>query len=159
MKKKFRKFRMIFDIENSLWKSKIGTFDHLSPDRDTKFGNFIWLQWIFGQKPWFWGPIQLARQKVNIHYCMVISNLVPHVRTAKNVNLIFIFHYRIYSTISSSIFPKKWVNSRHLSDWDCGKNSKRSILMIHGILLPKLFWSTVRKNCSSDREKLWNWRL
>ena len=24
----------------------------------------------------------------------------------------------------------------------------------HGILLPKLFWLTVRKNCSSDREKL-----
>ena len=23
----------------------------------------------------------------------------------------------------------------------------------NGILLPKLFWSTVRKNCSSDREK------
>ena len=24
----------------------------------------------------------------------------------------------------------------------------------NGILLPKLFWHTVRKNCSSDREKL-----
>ena len=23
-----------------------------------------------------------------------------------------------------------------------------------GILLPKLFWPTVRKNCASDREKL-----
>ena len=28
----------------------------------------------------------------------------------------------------------------------------------HGILLPKLFWPTVRKNCSSDREKLRDWR-
>ena len=26
--------------------------------------------------------------------------------------------------------------------------------MKNGILLPKLFWPTVRKNCSSDREKL-----
>ena len=25
---------------------------------------------------------------------------------------------------------------------------------MHGILLPKLFWPTVRKNCFSDREKL-----
>ena len=25
---------------------------------------------------------------------------------------------------------------------------------INGILLPKLFWTTVRKNCSTDREKL-----
>ena len=24
----------------------------------------------------------------------------------------------------------------------------------NGILLPKMFWPTVRKNCSSDREKL-----
>ena len=24
---------------------------------------------------------------------------------------------------------------------------------VNGILLPKLFWPTVRKNCSSDREK------
>ena len=24
----------------------------------------------------------------------------------------------------------------------------------NGILLPKLFWPTVRKNCSSDREKI-----
>ena len=24
----------------------------------------------------------------------------------------------------------------------------------NGILLPKLFWTTVKKNCSSDREKL-----
>ena len=26
--------------------------------------------------------------------------------------------------------------------------------MRNGTLLPKLFWPTVRKNCSSDREKL-----
>ena len=25
---------------------------------------------------------------------------------------------------------------------------------INGVLLPKLFWPTVRKNCSSDREKI-----
>ena len=29
-----------------------------------------------------------------------------------------------------------------------------SIFKNNGILLPKLFWPTVRKNCSSDREKL-----
>ena len=34
---------MIFDIENSLWKSKIATFDNLSPDGDSKSDNFIWL--------------------------------------------------------------------------------------------------------------------
>ena len=29
----------------------------------------------------------------------------------------------------------------------------------NGILLPKLFWPTVRKNCSSDREKLWKFKV
>ena len=28
----------------------------------------------------------------------------------------------------------------------------------NGILLPKLFWPTVRKKCSSDREKLWKFK-
>ena len=28
----------------------------------------------------------------------------------------------------------------------------------NGILLPKLFWPTVRKNCSSDQEKLWKFK-
>ena len=28
---------------------------------------------------------------------------------------------------------------------------------INGILLPKLFWPTVRKKCSSDREKFWDY--
>ena len=32
-------------------------------------------------------------------------------------------------------------------------------LNLNGILLPKLFWPTVRKNCSSDREIFWNSRL
>ena len=32
-----------------------------------KYSVFIWLQLIFGQKPCFLGPSQLARQKVNIH--------------------------------------------------------------------------------------------
>ena len=30
----------------------------------------------------------------------------------------------------------------------------RLVIVNNGILLPKLFWHTVRKNCSSDREKL-----
>ena len=30
----------------------------------------------------------------------------------------------------------------------------QGLLHSNGILLPKLFWPTVRKNCSSDREKL-----
>ena len=33
------------------------------------------------------------------------------------------------------------------------------VLTGNGILLPKLFWPTVRKNCSSDRKNSWNSRL
>ena len=32
--------------------------------------------------------------------------------------------------------------------------SKHNNSVVIGILLPKLFWPTVRKNCSSDWEKL-----
>ena len=40
--------------------------------------------------------------------------------------------------------------------WQCMKRGwdKKCIHHIHGILLPKLFWPTVRKNCCSDRGKL-----
>ena len=33
------------------------------------------------------------------------------------------------------------------------KQQQQLFNTINGILLPKLFWPTVRKNCSSDREK------
>jgi hypothetical protein len=33
-------------------------------------------------------------------------------------------------------------------------NPERQELLRNGILLPKLFWPTVRKNCSSNREKV-----
>ena len=45
---------------------KLALFDEVSTDGDTNFGNFIWLQLIFGQKPCFLGPRQLV--KLNIHY-------------------------------------------------------------------------------------------
>ena len=52
MKIFFRKIWMIFDIENSKFKSpKLALFDKLSLDGDSKSGNFIWLQLILGQKP------------------------------------------------------------------------------------------------------------
>ena len=47
---------------------KLVLFDKLSPDGDSKFRNFIWLQLIHGQKPCFLGPIQLVTQKLNNHY-------------------------------------------------------------------------------------------
>ena len=68
MKFFFRKIRMIFDIEIHFESPKLALFDELSPDGDSKSGNFIWLQLILGQKPCFLGPIQLVTQKVNIHY-------------------------------------------------------------------------------------------
>ena len=39
----------------------------------------------------------------------------------------------------------------------CQKNAYKEsmyVLVHNGILLPKLFWPTVRRNCSSDQEKL-----
>ena len=44
---------------------------------------------------------------------------------------------------------------RKLSTAGTHKNDLRRIFILcrNGILLPKLFWPTVRKNCSGDREK------
>ena len=36
---------------------------------------------------------------------------------------------------------------------ETSKLETMTTIKINGILLPKLFWPTVRKNCSSDREK------
>ena len=46
----------------------------------------------------------------------------------------------LYGVVGSTENPRGNSNPRHFE----GK----------GILLPKLFWPTVRKNCSSDRVKL-----
>ena len=51
-------------------------------------------------------------------------------------------------------------NDSYIHDLQCGLVQKQKDLCSavstarNGILLPKLFWPTVRKNCSSDREKL-----
>ena len=37
--------------------------------------------------------------------------------------------------------------------------TKKGILKYNGILLPKLFWLTMRKKCYSDWENFWNSRL
>ena len=49
-------------------------------------------------------------------------------------------------------FPSLWFSQWFYKvDWDCWKLFS---VTINGILLPKLFWPTVRKNCSSDWEKI-----
>ena len=48
----------------------------------------------------------------------------------------------------NSLFPSSTINFKLLK-----RNLSISLLTI-GILLPKLFWPTVRKKCSSDQEKL-----
>ena len=55
---------------------KLVLFDNLSPDGDSKFRNFIWLQLIHGQKTCFLGPIQLVTQKLNNHYG---QNVILHI--------------------------------------------------------------------------------
>ena len=49
-------------------------------------------------------------------------------------------------------------------DWPLGANrwygaSGHMCVKDNGILLPKLFWPTVRKNCSIDREKVFKFEV
>ena len=39
-----------------------------------------------------------------------------------------------------------------MKNWE--ENLSKQAEILYGIFLPKLFWPTVRKNCSSDQEKL-----
>ena len=85
--------KLVFFIENKnserfewfLWihfESQILTlFDDQSVDELTKYIDFIWMQLIFGQKPCFLGPRQLARQKVNMHYYTSSKVFAPYVET------------------------------------------------------------------------------
>ena len=49
--------------------------------------------------------------------------------------------------------PNDFVAAKWLLYWDY-TTEKKIVYRRYGILLPKLFWPTVRKNCSSDQEKL-----
>ena len=54
-------------------------------------GNFIWLQLILGQKPCFLGPVQLVRQKVNIHYPSIWDLRVHTILKIQNMYLLCSF--------------------------------------------------------------------
>ena len=58
-------FRSTFFVKSIFadFNFKTTLFTKMTPN----LGNFIRLQLILGQKPCFLGPIQLVRQKVNIH--------------------------------------------------------------------------------------------
>jgi hypothetical protein len=75
MKKKEERFLQFLTQKIHFESPKLSLLDELSPDGDTKFGTFIWLQLILGQKPCILEPIQLARQKVNIHYRSIIFKM------------------------------------------------------------------------------------
>ena len=55
--------------------------------------------------------------------------------------------------INKKNISQKRTNFDHLSENICHLVSSSGCN--NGILLPKLFWPTVWKNCSIDREKLW----
>ena len=49
MNQKLRKIRIIFDIENWLWKSNFGTIWHLPLTQFSKFNHFVWVCWFLGK--------------------------------------------------------------------------------------------------------------
>ena len=59
--------------------------------------------------------------------------------------------YRVFTNVHDvNVFCKMSFEIAIFSDTIAFDNQNTKI----GILLPKLFWPTVRKKCSSDREKL-----
>ena len=67
----------------------------------------------------------------------------------------------LFPDIGSDFFPKttEKCKSRHLRKKVLSRVSSKLYFVIKIVLNyceKKLFWTTVRKNCSIDREKLWN---
>ena len=68
-------------------------------------------------------------------------------------------HSAVFEFIFKIIFDCRdmtWNNFQNCAVVCLYKKGRRISLMLerNGILLPKLFWPTMRKNCSSDRENL-----
>ena len=57
----------------------------------------------------------------------------------------------LFAIKGNEILSLKWFWFRQI---ESVKKIIYKIVCINGNLLPKLFWPSVRKNCSSDREKL-----
>ena len=70
-------------------------------------------------------------------------------------------HFPIKALLSLKIFVWQWLKiqkilkyqprAKNIFEWTQMDGS--------GILLPKFFWPTVRKNCSNDREKLFKFKV
>ena len=99
--------------------------------------------------------------------CLIYISLT-HENKSPISNPIFL-HHNVASLVS--LFNFCYFSSEHdinYFEWFTRTENKRDCLILlneriffsfiivgrNGILLPKLFWTTVRKNCSSDREKL-----
>ena len=77
-----------------------------------KFGNFVWLQLIFGQKSCFLGPRQLVRQELS-KYSLRIMKLAVHA-TGKNLKM-FSAHFKHFKIAISQILLTIWWNPI----WSC----------------------------------------
>ena len=82
--------------------------------------------------------IVVYRQKLDQHYTITHSILQLSWTNLTNPNITHLFFFLICHGIFLliTIFTKKYIRQRN------------------GILLPKLFWTAVRKNCFNNREKL-----
>ena len=84
-------------------------------------------------------------------YILVFQLLSQMDLVYKVPNSIHNTFHEIPSFFQSNLEIVSYAQIRCTLEWNnCAVNCKCR----NGILLPKLFWPTVRKNCSSDREKL-----
>ena len=98
----------------------------------------------------------LSFQAMRWVYCCVASRFSTHkllwdktsfvVDGVCGIALLHLFHVYEGRYFIPQGWPQVWNKIRDIS--------ALFLLFRNGILLPKLFWPTVRKNCSSDREKL-----
>ena len=96
-----------------------------------------------------------ARQRIHLNFPLVYLKIDFLKEIFCKIYFVRLVFFYIRQRWGKSVTREElWMH--HLSsikqNWPI--NILKATLQVNGILLPKLFWPTVRKNCSSDWEKL-----
>ena len=89
------------------------------------------------------------------HSCQNIPVCLPTIKLVLGFFLLLLKW--IWSEVVTHFFFKSVAKTcKSIANWNCHYQAGQLSFpaTVNGILLPKLFWPTVRKNCLKDREKL-----
>ena len=116
------------------------THHYITSQNTIQCNNFLWGYWLFGQKSIFFCNPPLKTWQPYYHSVDSRRQKLQKIQQMGRSYKFFDFIWENYA------YPDNLSMLGQVSGY---RRSPKN-----GILLPKLFWPTVRKNCSRDQEKL-----